>query len=450
MEFKHISFFSLNNQFFIFFFIILSNISNLQALSFKYPIAFNLENEKILVIHSLGIDICDFNCTSSQRKVTFEGELIENDISKIAISRYSSGEFLIYMTGIVYIFDKNGKYIIGAIDLYNYDGEYYTLVAHKKSFDGLNDIYYYLLGYINITSSGYNLILNYNYIDSFMPVVTNIYSKSFTDQDNIISQGLSCQFMKNESIDYIICIYQISRESYNFRVSIFSINKNSLSMVKKKDFEMPGIKYIQTVTKSVNSKPFFCGINELGEPYCFIFDLSEDEEGLSYIFPDENFQKKCKVKSYNIKTYYFSETGEYVFSCLTNDNIIQTTIYDKNMEEIEDIQNASMRLQTSFQGCEAFYYSIIYSKSNNNYYIISDIDCDSFLNFMPITGEIVEVEKYELNLDEEEEKEILEEYYHNIEEKIEEEYIQEKEEEYIQEKEEKCLQVEEEEKIVDI
>ena len=450
MEFKHIPFFSLNNQNFILFFIILSNISNLQALSFKYPIAFNLENENILVIHSLGIDICDFNCTSSQRKVTFGGELSESDISKIAISRYSTGVFLIFNIDIVYIFDKDGNYIIEAIDLYNFDAEYYAIAAHKIVKDDFgDDNYYYLLGYINITSTGYNLILNYNYNDGFMPIVNNRYSKSFTDTDNIVSQGLSCQFMKNASVDYIICIYQISRESYNFRASIFTINKSPLSIVKKKDFDMPGIKYIQSVTKLINSKPFFCGINELGEPYCFIFDLSEDEEGLSYIFPDENFQKKCKAKPYNVKTYYFSETGEYVFSCLTNDNIIQTTIYDKNMEEIEDIQNPSMRLQTSFQGCEEFYYSIIYSKSNNNYYIISDIDCDSFLNFMPLTGEIEEVEKYEFNLDEEE-KEILKEYYHNIEEKIEEEYIQEKKEEYIQEKEEKCLQVEEEEKIVDI
>ena len=51
---------------------------------------------------------------------------------------------------------------------------------------------------------------------------------------------------------------------------------------------------------------------------------------------------------HNIKTYYFPETDQYVFSCLTEDNEIQTAIYKKGMSQIEEIENPSMRLIRKF------------------------------------------------------------------------------------------------------
>ena len=53
------------------------------------------------------------------------------------------------------------------------------------------------------------------------------------------------------------------------------------------------------------------------------------------------------MKPYNLKTYYFSETGEFVFSCLTQDYGIQATIYNKDMSEMEDIEIPSKRVQKS-------------------------------------------------------------------------------------------------------
>ena len=74
---------------------ILSLISSIQALSFKYPTAFTLEDKKIFVIHSLGIDICDSGYKTSTNIIEFQDEIIESELYKISISKYSSGEFII-------------------------------------------------------------------------------------------------------------------------------------------------------------------------------------------------------------------------------------------------------------------------------------------------------------------------------------------------------------------
>ena len=135
------------------------------------------------------------------------------------------------------------------------------------------------------------------------------------------------------------------------------------------------------------------------------------QTGISTIYFDDENEKKCLKKPYNLKTYYFPETGEYVFSCLTIDNGIQTTIYDKNMAIISDIEIPSMRLQKKFPGCNKFYYSIIYSQFYKKYCIVSDINCGSYDQFFfLIEEEIEEKEEIESKVEyvEEEEKSKLE------------------------------------------
>jgi len=74
-----------------------------QAFSFKYPNAITLKNKKIFVIHSFGIDICDSLYKTNSKVLEFEEELTKSDLSKITISKYSSGEFIVLIINNIYI-----------------------------------------------------------------------------------------------------------------------------------------------------------------------------------------------------------------------------------------------------------------------------------------------------------------------------------------------------------
>ena len=243
--------------------------------------------------------------------------------------------------------------------------------------------------------------------------------------NNMKKTGVSCEFTKYSSYEYILCIYETHRSvaiigwDNDIFFSFFKINQDSISLVKNLELEKQLFIYIKSTTKSINSKPFFCGITENNYPMCFIYDYYDINSDPYY---DDGYSKKCINKPYNIRTYYFPETGEYVFSCLTTNYGIQTTIYDKNMAQISDILTPSKRLQRTFDNCGEFYYSILYSAKRNKYYIISDINCDEYKQFFI--------------LNEEDEEEIVEEESNLKEEEI---YQEEKIKEKLEEKEEEKL-----------
>jgi len=90
------------------------------TLSFKYPIAFTLNNGNIFIIHSLGIDICDSKYTTSTNILTFSQGMTKSQLSTISISKYSTGEILIFIINKFYLFNEEGTKLIESVTL-NYN-----------------------------------------------------------------------------------------------------------------------------------------------------------------------------------------------------------------------------------------------------------------------------------------------------------------------------------------
>ena len=456
---------------------ILFFITPIISLSFKYPTVFTLKDQKIFVIHSLGIDICDPEYTTSTRILSFHNQIGPSKLSKISISKYPTGEFIVFIINQIFIFDEYGNKAITTPSLNNIYGEYYTLSAHKKTKSNNIDFYYFLFGYIDISNiQKFNLKLYYCNTDTSSNTITTIISKTLNNDFKY--NGFSCEFVYGNSREHIICIYEnfpTNAQNDYCVVSIYEINTdNSLTSLKTIKVNIRSIEYIKSTINSVNSKPFFCSLSVGGKSFCLIYDLyyyyiNPNSYDNSYIIWDDENEKNCIKKPYNIKTYYFQETGEYVFSCLNEDNEIQTTIYDKNLSLIEYIKHPKERIKNIFLGCEEFYYSIIYSHIYKKYYVIADIDCDSYKKFFPLIEEefeeekenikeIFEEEKFEEKdlyeekekkefiFKEEEEKEIEINVYLEEEEKL--EYINENEieEKIIEEEKEKELEELKEEK----
>ena len=336
-----------NTRKFLFFSFILSIIPLTQALSFKYPTALTLKNNKIFVIHSLGIDICDSLYKTSINIVQFEEELIQSDLPKISISKYETGEFIVLIIDTIYIFDGYGQKISNAKLTESFNAEYYTLSAHKIIQKTENNFYYFLLGYIDKSSPKLNLY--YYSLDTNSKSIQTV-SQKINYENNMKNSGVSCQFSLYDSDKYIFCIYETHRSvvwlgwDNDIFITYFQINQGSMEVIRNLEFEKLNFIYIQSILKSIDSKKFFCGINANAESICLFYDLIDGIQNSDKLVVDDSNQNNCISSPYNVKTYYFPETDEYVFSCLTVNNGIQTTIYNGNIAQISDIKNPLVRL----------------------------------------------------------------------------------------------------------
>jgi len=135
-------------------------------ITYKYPNAITLLNGNIFLIHENGIDIYDSSLSKKLTGViTFDKDekILFDDLSLITLTSFTESDNG-YIIGIInnkiYIFDKEGtsKYISQEI-LEILLGDYYTLIPLKKE----NNIYYYMIGFINQDQSIQLLFFNYNH-----------------------------------------------------------------------------------------------------------------------------------------------------------------------------------------------------------------------------------------------------------------------------------------------
>ena len=150
-----ISYFNKNKL--IIFILIQTIIPLIRSLSLKYPTALTLNNNNIFIIHSLGIDICDSLYRTNEKIIEFGEEISKTDLSKISISKYSSGEFILLIIDTIYIFDGFGQKILEYTFEQSFNGEYFTLSAHKIIQGIDTDEYYFLFGYTDQSSFELNL-----------------------------------------------------------------------------------------------------------------------------------------------------------------------------------------------------------------------------------------------------------------------------------------------------
>ena len=84
-----------------------SFLFQIQTLSYQYPTAFTLQDRRIFIIHSSGIDICNSQYTESIQIIAFSTTQSQINLSKISISKFSNGEFIIFIINKFYLFDEN-------------------------------------------------------------------------------------------------------------------------------------------------------------------------------------------------------------------------------------------------------------------------------------------------------------------------------------------------------
>lgn len=222
---------SIKFKYFTIFILFSSFLFQIQTLSFQYPTAFTLQDGRIFIIHSSGIDICNSQYTESNQIISFSTTLSQTSLSKISISKFSNGEFIIFIINKFYLFDENGNKKIETKILTSISGgEYFTLSAHKVTKISTKDTYYFLFGYIDKSSYKFN-IFYYN-INTGSDLITTLDSLSFSD--NILYTGLSCEFSYYNSKDYFICVYENTNSedsTYHFTLLLYYISGTTINFI---------------------------------------------------------------------------------------------------------------------------------------------------------------------------------------------------------------------------
>ena len=347
-------------------------------LEFKFPYAFKLSNKNIFVIHQLGVSICDETFIQIiATVVTFsESEKITTDasLSKVA-STISNGYIICLLNDYIYIFDEEG-YLLKKSDskITNTNIEYYTVTY---AFEDSNNIYF-TIGFI-YNEDFYLYSYKYHTIDKTITKHKEAIRKQYY---YIKNNGVSCHNMKysgkfNTKIQYIIsCLYSV--DGNTLAIDFYDLTTSKLQKSTARDtFSIiltHKVKYYKATLLPDEENLLIGYISVDGIPYSAGFNINNKKAYSVFNFTESY----CQNIVHGFKFNYYPERNESIYTCLFLSNswtIPNAKILVGNIDE----DNNHKSLNYKFDNCEVHGYSVIYIDAKNDYYIISDANCNNEL-----------------------------------------------------------------------
>ena len=377
--------------------------------SLVYPHGVNLNSGDILIIHKFGVTVYDSNLTNNKSQIVIFGddELIETeeDLSKLTVESFNGYIFSIIKDKIYIFNEQNGTltYISSKIINQPQDAEYYTLVPVNITYDY---IYSYVIGYIGSSRLLNLFYYEYDSMANENRIISSKYNNPFGFGNNEIinSRGLSCVYMKNTyynctlnngqnqyscnnpcnytwGFDFfpenLVCFYLIILENKPTLISSFyTLNPNLIVKDEKyileglaifNDTNLQDVTFIKSSTDKDKLNSLICFYDfQKDTTYCSRFSVGFQHGHFDGSF---NITTPCRNKIYAMDVRFFSQTQDIIFSCIGYNGIIQTTIYDS---ELNFTQSTIMNVYP----CENISgFSLIYN-NEGSYNIISDINCN--------------------------------------------------------------------------
>ena len=385
--------------------IFISNSSE-SFLSFKYPQAITIKEEKILVIHQDGVTICDPTLEKEIKKeIIFEEEEkinTEAALSKVTIlyeKQFDDKYIISLINDYIYIFNDDGNFTYKSENNIHYNntnvyGEYYTLVGVGSS----GHYYYYVIGFIYnqkiyLYAYKYNFVNNintkYDQILGFNHRI-NSYSSYY-----IMNKALSCEYVEHYNLGYVLlCVFLINNPQVNNHIISFEYIKvyttymefASTQYIKIFNFYY-NISCFKTILNSDRNKLLIVGYCTAGLGIFSIYNVNTNELHNSHII-NHYFRKIY----YNLQIKYFDDTDEYILSgLLTLNDRDDDNNYENDNIVFEFYHNNFNNYKYGWKydrKCQIYGYSILYLKQKNSYYILSDINCNGTkYPFQPLLNE---------------------------------------------------------------
>ena len=279
--------------------------------------------------------------------------------------------------------------------IYNYSPTYISLTPIIYENNCINYVVSYfdsdahlrLLYYQFDVNTKNNTRISETIEENFMDVYKSFFGLIDYSYYNYNHRGLNCVYLKdyyqkkyyNKDFFYFVCFFIIkgSDSIYEYlEQTVFNINNKKLEKSYKYiydsiKFNFNTIVQIKADTNKYLDAALVCIVTFVNNSKCYKFILNYDE---TYFYKSSTFNYKCISDLYGIKVAYLNETQETLFSCILSSETggIQTAFFRNDLETPDYSYK-------QFLNCSNIYgYSIIYT--NNDYYIISDITCDSYKN----------------------------------------------------------------------
>ena len=298
-------------------------------LSFKYPYAITIKDEKILVIHQDGVTICNPNLTSViKQEITFEGtEKIntEESLSKVTTlyeKQYGDEYIIALINDYIYIFDEDGNFKYKSSNSIHYDkgsikGDYYTLVGAGY----LNDYFYYIIGFIynkKIYLYGYKYDLLENSNTQFYQISGYNQRYSTSSSYYIYNKALSCLIVEHYNLgEVLLCVFLIyySYDSYYIiAFEYFQIYENSIKKIDSTSYN----KYFQydynaicfkAISNNAGNKIVIAGYCNNGLGIFSVYNINSNSIETRYIV--NHYLRK---QYHNLQFRYFDHTDEFIMT----------------------------------------------------------------------------------------------------------------------------------------
>ena len=377
-------------------------ITKIYSISYINPVAFPIYDNKLLIIHKYGVDVCDQELNLLKESIIFETteeQISIDNLSKITITKFDDEMYIIsIINDKFYIFDKKGNCLIEKSKVNTYGSQNpnsYFLIPIITIFNGENNYYFYY-GFISEKNFLYIFYTWYNNKLNFIDEVTAPLCQ-YEDYD-VQKSGISCYIMKYGEKQIFTCFFVVLNNNKKvFRVKFYKRDGGTLvknNIIASRDFEISNIKYFKTNINSSQDKVLICSILLDNSNFCFGYDINKNE--FTTIFNcNGNF---CKDKFYSLNVDYFIQNEKFIFSCSSNYGSVTLCIFNNDFEYEQKIFSSDQ--------CENIGgYSNIYLNDKN--YILSNEICSGIAKSpkdnQDITNENGEEEVYE---EEEKEKDI--------------------------------------------
>ena len=303
------------------------NYNQIIKFNSSFPIAFNLNNENILIISEKGIYIYDqiLNYSNIIYNFTSENMITSSSyaskINFFQLSDEDGGNIFCFARQIIYVFSSNGIYQTSFNIQEEINVDYYSLNFHKKD---ENNYIYYTFGYTDKSKSFHLSYYKMNIEQNINILIKNITYNSIDSTGNnqlLYSSTISCEGMINYQVGKVlVCFHENRNIRGEIGISVFNPDNDfeiysSLSQVNTNVDEY--LSYIRSSVSNDQKISFICSFNSAGiTVICFFYSLIK-----TYALNQRNILFNAITILYILKHFIFLKQTNFYFVVETKVNL---------------------------------------------------------------------------------------------------------------------------------
>ena len=261
---------------FIFLFILFLNLLYFSISSIttgEYPYIKRLNNRNYMILSATKIIYADASLETELKTITFSENIYggPDDIGSTTIAQFKAednGYIIAILNKKIFIFSSKGDYLSETIDENIYAKYPCSVIPLSHS----GNYYFFCLIYGLKLEENFsnNITFHKGKFDSSSNI-TSFVDETFYNpfNDDTFYSTISCDIMKNNSQEYITCLYGKNTE---FVVTVF--NKNNFEVISTINDNVGGQFFKLGILPEEREKGIFCSYKSGGSFHCLNYDIT--------------------------------------------------------------------------------------------------------------------------------------------------------------------------------